>query len=63
MPSEFDIFMDNQVQEWLQLGVMKIWEEVRFESEPEIPTVVCPLGVEPKKTSSSMGWQICKRVL
>ena len=26
-----------------------IWEEVRFESEPKIPTVVCPLGVEPKK--------------
>ena len=49
VPSEFDNFMDNQVQEWLQLGVMKIWEEVRFESEPEIPTVVCPLGVEPKK--------------
>ena len=49
VPSEFNNFMDNQVQEWLQLEVMKIWEEVRFESEPEIPTVVCPLVVEPKK--------------
>ena len=28
---------------------MKVWNDVRFDSEPEIPTVVCPLGVEPKK--------------
>ena len=49
VPNEFEEFMDNQVQEWLQLGVMKLWEDVRLESEPEIPTVVCPLGVEPKK--------------
>jgi len=49
VPNEFEEFMDNQVQEWLHLGVMKLWEDVRLESEPEIPTVVCPLGVEPKK--------------
>ena len=28
--SEFEKFIDNQVEEWLQLGVMKIWDEVRF---------------------------------
>ena len=34
VPDEFEDFMDKQIQEWLQLGVMKVWDDVRFESEP-----------------------------
>ena len=34
--------------------------EIRSSSDPEVPLVVCPLGVEPKKATWSMGWQICE---
>ena len=29
--------MNEQVQEWVNLGVLKEWSEVKSETEPEIP--------------------------
>ena len=49
VPPEFDPFMDETVQEWLKLEVLIPWDLARQEGDGEIPTVVCPLGVEPKK--------------
>jgi hypothetical protein len=41
--------MDENVQEWINLGVLEKWDDVRSPQDPEVPLVVCPLGVEPKK--------------
>ena len=41
--------MNEQVQEWVNLGVLKEWSGVKSETDPEIPLVVSPLGVEPNK--------------
>ena len=41
--------MEEDVQEWVNLGVRKKWDEVRTPEDPDIPLVVSPLGVEPKK--------------
>ena len=43
--------MNEQVQEWVNLGVLKEWSEIKSETDPETPWVVCisPLGVEPNK--------------
>jgi len=49
VPPEFEPFMDETVQEWLKLGVLLPWDLARQEGDGETPTVVCPLGVEPKK--------------
>jgi len=49
VPQEFEQFMDSNVQEWLDLGVLEEWDKVKLSSDPPIPVVVCPLGVEPKK--------------
>ena len=40
--------MDENVQEWVNLGVLQKWSEVRSPEDQEFPVVVCPLGVEPK---------------
>ena len=37
------------MKEWVSLGMMKKWDEVRRPGDPFIPTVVSPLGVEPSK--------------
>ena len=41
--------MNEQVQEWVNLGVLRKWEDVRTKNDPLIPTVVSPLGIEPSK--------------
>ena len=52
VPSEFEQFMDDTVTEWLRLGALQKWEDVRQPHDPEIPVVVSPLGIEPKKPRS-----------
>ena len=37
------------MKEWVSLGMLKKWDEVRRPGDPFIPTVVSPLGVEPSK--------------
>jgi len=32
--------MNAQVQEWVNMGVLKKWTDVKSDSDPEIPTVV-----------------------
>ena len=49
VPEEFQQFMDENVQEWINLGVLERWDDVKSPQDPETPLVVCPLGVEPKK--------------
>jgi len=49
VPQEFEQFMDSTVTEWLRLGALNRWEDVRQPGDPDIPLVVSPLGVEPKK--------------
>ena len=46
---EFESFMDATVQEWVALGMLLPWQQVRKPTDPFIPVVVSPLGVEPKK--------------
>ena len=40
--------MADNVQEWVNLGVLEKWDDVRSPEDPEILLVVCLLGVEPK---------------
>jgi len=49
VPEEFNQFMEENIQEWLNLGVLERWDDVRSVEDPLTPRVVCPLGVEPKK--------------
>ena len=49
VPLEFQGFMNEQVQEWVNLGVLKKWSEVKKASDPDVPIVVSPLGIEPNK--------------
>ena len=49
VPEEFRQFMDENVQEWVNLGVLQKWDEIRTQQIQKPPLVVCPLGVEPKK--------------
>ena len=49
VPPEFRSFMNEQVQEWVNLGVLRNWEDVRTKNDPLIPTIVSPLGIEPNK--------------
>jgi len=49
VPPEFEEFMDITVKDWVQLGMLLKWEDVRKSGDPYIPVVVSPLGVEPKK--------------
>ena len=41
--------MNDNIQEWIALGVLQKWEQAKLPSDPDVPVVVCPLGVEPKK--------------
>ena len=41
--------MDETVKEWVSVGILKKWNEVRTPQEPYIPEVFSPLGVEPTK--------------
>ena len=41
--------MNEQVQEWVNLGVLKEWDDVKSPSDPFTPLVVSPLGIEPNK--------------
>jgi len=49
VPQEYHTFMNEQVQEWVNMGVLKEWSKVKSETDPGIPLVVSPLGVEPNK--------------
>ena len=49
VPEQFEQFMNENVQEWINLGVLEKWEDVKSPDDPEIPVVISPLGVEPKK--------------
>ena len=49
VPPEFEDFMDSTVKEWVSLGMLLPWQDVRKPTDPFIPVVVSPLGVEPKK--------------
>jgi len=49
VPEQFEQFMEENVQEWINLGVLQRWNDVRRPEDPDIPQVVSPLGVEPKK--------------
>ena len=49
VPEQFEQFMEENVQEWINLGVLQRWDDVRSPEDPNIPQVVSPLGVEPKK--------------
>jgi len=40
--------MDKQVEEWVNNGALMEWQKAR-KGDPEIPTVVSPLGIEPSK--------------
>ena len=42
-------FMDNTVKDWVQLGMLLKWKDVRKSGDPYIHVVVSPLGVESKK--------------
>ena len=37
VPQEFYSLMNEQVQQWVNLGVLKEWSEVKSETDPEIP--------------------------
>ena len=63
VPEEFQQFMDENVQEWINLGVLEKWNDVKSPTDPDTPLVVSPLGVEPKKTSRVVGWKICEWIL
>ena len=41
--------MNDTIKEWEALGVIQRWELARQNPCEEIPTVVCPLSVEPEK--------------
>ena len=49
VPEQFQQFMEENVQEWINLGVLQKWDDVKNPQDPDIPQVVSPLGVEPKK--------------
>ena len=41
--------MNEQVQEWVNLGVLRKWSEVKTDVDSDTPRVVSPLGIEPNK--------------
>ena len=49
VPPEFEDFMESTVRDWVSLGMLLPWQSVRKPTDPFIPVVVSPLGVEPKK--------------
>ena len=49
VPEQFEQFMNENVQEWINLGVLQQWDLVKQPQDPAIPLVVCSPGVEPKK--------------
>ena len=44
VPTEFEEFMDKTVQEWVALGILQKWDEIRTTEESYIPEVVSPLN-------------------
>ena len=48
VPPEFEEFINNTVEEWELLGMLRKWEG-RRSGDPLTPSVVSPLGVEPSK--------------
>ena len=48
VPPEFELFMDNQVQDWDGGGFTRIGESKKG-MEPNTPLVVFLLGIEPSK--------------
>ena len=53
VPEQFEQFMNENVQEWINLGVLQQWDLVKQPQDPAVPLVVCPLGVEPKNPEGS----------
>ena len=53
VPQQFEQLMDSNVKEWLDIGVLEEWDKVKLPSDPHVPVVVCPLGVEPKNLAAS----------
>ena len=49
VPEEFVPFMDKQVEEWVNNGALQPWKEAKKDGDPDIPTVISPLGIEPSK--------------
>jgi len=49
VPQEFFGFMNEQVQDWVNLGVLKKWDDVKSPSDANAPLIVSPLGIEPNK--------------
>ena len=41
--------MNEQIEEWVNNGPFQLWEEAKQNGDPDIPTVISPLGVEPSK--------------
>ena len=46
VPEEVEQLMNEIVQDWINLGVLKRWNEVRNPQDPLTHWVVCPLGIE-----------------
>ena len=49
VPAQFETFMDDTVQEWESLGMLRKWKEVKKPKDPITPLVGSPLGMEPSK--------------
>ena len=60
VPDKFQKFMKENVQEWVDLGVLKKWDDIRSPEDPKVPLVVSLPGCRTKKTQGIMGWQVCK---
>ena len=53
VPERFEQFMNENMQEWINLGVLQQWDLVKQPQDLAIPLTVCPLGVEPKNPEGS----------
>jgi len=60
VPEEFNQFMEENIQEWINLGVLERWDDVRSAEDP--PRCMSS-GGGTQKASRSLGWQICERIL
>ena len=48
VPKRFGKFITETITMWHKIGMLQKWEEVRDEGDSLTPTVILPLGVEPK---------------
>ena len=57
VPQEFETFIDNTVNEWESLGMLRKWERVS-----KLPHSISgkPSRSRAFQTHSSMGWKVCK---